>query len=383
MKITKVLGALVSSATVTAGAKNLWLDTTPNTVMPYALLKGHGVPLGGGDTWNRFPVTGNSSGGAFCLMNTHGPGVSGGTPSLFPHVHKKTYENFYARKGRVQLWGQNLDGFLKNTTAQQTRILGPGDFGAIPTNGIHTFQMLEPDTVLTGVLVPGGFEEFFFNMATPTFDFRSLNSWDVYPQQNFTPRADAVNGIGGSGNWYNGSNTLTGNSVSPNFIAKNYGPKWLNNEHGYYQIVTPFVTGKETDNKFAQGTITMSLKKPNQTAPTVKLPYHTAFMMEEGQLSVTIEGYDPVHLIDSDVVFIPAFTPFTYYAEVEFTKFMYVSGGGDGLDAILMKGGSSYGKALYPQDQSEATAFNAPGISGPGRGPSKPGKLVNVSNLRI
>jgi quercetin dioxygenase-like cupin family protein len=351
--------------------------------MPYALLKGRGVPLGGGDTWNRFPVTGNSSGGAFCVMNTNGPGVATGGPSLFPHVHKKTYENFYARKGRVQVWGQNLDGFLTNTTVQQTRILGPGDFGGIPTNGIHTFQMLEPDTMLTGVLVPGGFEQFFFKMASPTFDFRTINSWDVYPQMNFTPRADAVNGMAGHGNWYNGPNTLPGSSVPPNFIAKNHGPKWLNSQHGYFQIVTPFVTGKETDNKFGQGTITMSMKNATQTAPTMKLPYHTAFMMEEGKLAVNLDGYDQAHLIDGDVVFVPAHTPFTYYAEAEFTKFMYVSGGGDGLDAILIKGGSPYDKALYPQDQSEATPFNAPGISGPGPAPGKPPMAMNVPHLRI
>jgi quercetin dioxygenase-like cupin family protein len=334
--------------------------------MPYALLKGHGLPLGEGDTWNRFPVTGNSSGGAFCIMNTHGPGEPGKVPRLFPHIHKKTYENFYARKGRVQLWGQDLEGFLKNTTVQQTRILGPGDFGAIPPNGIHTFQMLEPDTVLTGVLVPGGFEKFFFAMASPTFDFRSLNNWDVYPQQTFSPRTDAMNGIAGSGNWYNGSNTLPG-KATPNFVAKNYGPKWMNSQHGYHQIVTPFVTGKETDNKFSQGTITMSLRKANETVPTLKLPVHTAFVMEEGQLGVDVDGYDHVHLIDGDVVFIPANTPFKYYAEAEFTKFMYVSGGANGLDATLITAGSTFDKAIYPQDQSEATPFNAPGISGPHR----------------
>jgi quercetin dioxygenase-like cupin family protein len=380
MKLETVLATVILGATTTSAAKNLWLDTTPNSVMPYALIKGRGVPLGGGDTWNRFPVTGNSSGGAFCIMNTHGPGASEG-PRLFPHVHRKTYENFYARKGRVQLWGQDLDGFLKGTSVQQTRILGPGDFGAIPTNGIHTFQMIEPDTLLTGVLVPGGFEEFFFNMASPSFNPMSLNSWDVYPQLNFTARPDAVNGIAGSGNWYNGSNTLTGNSRTPNFVAKNYGPKWLNSQHGYHQIVTPFVTGKETDNKFAQGTITMSLKKAEHTAPSMKLPFHTAFMMEEGQLGVTVDGYDHIRLIDGDVVFIPANTPFTYYAEAEFTKFMYVSGGGDGLDAVLMKGGKSYGKAIYPLDQSEATPFSAPGISGPA--PEKSLTALGISSFRI
>jgi hypothetical protein len=190
--------------------------------------------------------------------------------------------------------------------------------------------------------------------------------------------------MAGPGNWYNGPNPLPGSSVPPNFIAKNYGPKWLNSQHGYFQIVTPFATGKETDNKFGQGTITMSMKNATQTAPTLRLAHHTAFMMEEGKLAVNLDGYDPAHLIDGDVVFIPANTPFTYSADAEFTKFMYVSGGGDGLDAMLIKGGKPYDKALYPVDQSEATPFNAPGISGPGPAPpGKPPMAMKVPHLRI
>jgi hypothetical protein len=183
MKSTAVISAviIISSATLILGGKSM---AKYYTEFSNAICTFEGTWRA---TWWRrhmepFSRTGNSSGGAFCVMNTHGPGQNtGGSPGLFPHVHRKTYENFYTRKGRVQLWGQSLDGFLKNTTVQQTRILGPGDFGAIPNGGIHTFSMLEPDTVLTGVLVPGGFEEFFFKMASPKFDFRSLNSFDVYP----------------------------------------------------------------------------------------------------------------------------------------------------------------------------------------------------------
>lgn len=367
MKSTLV--ALLFVLHTVSAAKSLWLDTTPQSPMPYALKKGRGIALGGGNT---FPVTGNSSGQAFCVLHTNAAGSYSTNVGLFPHVHKKTYENFYAVKGRVQLWGQNLDTFLANTSEQETRILSQGDIGAIPWNTIHTFTLLEPDTQLTGVLVPGGFEEFFFNMQmSPTpnpgtlpgaggFDISELAKWDVYPQLNFTARRDVVNGkAGGQGRWYNGANTLPGKSpTAPIWVAKNYGPKFLHEETEggrRYQIVTPFVTGLETNGTFSQGTITISPflsasgSGGETKAKTVKSTVATAFMVEEGQLEVAVDGYDePASLIDGDLVFVPANTSFSYVAKAEFTKFMYVTGGGNGIDKQLMNKARSWNSAFYP-----------------------------------
>jgi hypothetical protein len=212
-----VLGAVTWASSLALGA-SLWVDTTPQTVQPYVLKKGRGVKLGGRNT---FPVTGNSSGEAFCVLNTNGGSSGGG--GVFPHVHKKTYENFYSFKGRTQIWGQNLDTYLANSSTQTTRIFGPGDFGAISRNTIHTFSLMEPDTQLTGVLVPGGFEEFFFNMGSiPLSDFpggwpdpAALAKWDVNPQMDFVPRRDVVNGKAGPGAWYDGVNLLPSDASAP------------------------------------------------------------------------------------------------------------------------------------------------------------------------
>ncbi|KAE9382166.1 RmlC-like cupin [Stipitochalara longipes BDJ] len=327
---------------------------TPQMVRPYVLPKGYGISQGYGDTWNIYPVTGNSSGGAFCLMITNGPGAPGS--GVFPHVHKKTHENFYASKGRVQLWGQNLDSFIANRSEQQTRVLSQGDIGSIPPNTIHTFQLIDPDTSLTGVLVPGGFEEFFFTSATDPsqmFNLSNLPKWDVYPQLNFSARQDAVNGVAGAGNWHNGSNTAADSVSAPRFVAKNYGPKYLNSEFGYYQLITPLVTGPGSNNRFTQGTITMSPKLSNETAALTSTPQHLAFLMEEGMLYVTING-ESAHLIDGDVVFVPANTTFSYFAEVPFTKFMYVSAGADGLDTQLLKNSIAWESAFYPTQNAHS-----------------------------
>jgi len=344
------LAILLCAVSGVSGA-SLWLETTPQSVMPYALKKGKGIRNGMGDTWNTYPITGNSSGKAFCLLNTNGPGQlrKGSAPGLFPHVHKKTYENFYSFKGRVQLWGQNLDSYLGNSSIQTTRILGPGDFGGIPLNTIHTFALLEPDTQLTGVLVPGGFEEFFFNMASTGFQPAALAKWDVYPQTDFAPRTDTVDGRAGPGNWYDGANNLPEGMSSPIWVAKNYGPKWLSSQGGRYQIVTPFVTPAQTDNMFSQGTLTVSMLSAGKAAPRIKSPVATAFQMEEGQLALTVEGYDTIHLIEGDVAFIPGNTSFSYAAEADFTNTMYVSGAGRGFEVDLMEGGKAWNSAFYPQ----------------------------------
>ncbi|KAF8854281.1 hypothetical protein BDZ45DRAFT_677025 [Acephala macrosclerotiorum] len=147
-----------------------------------------------GPKTNIYAVTGNSSNFAFCLLITNG--LSSNDSGVFPHVHKKTHENFYNSEGRAQPWSQSLSQFLTNTditsSGQQTRILDQGDIGSVPPNTIYTFQLVDPDTSPTGVLVPGGFEKLFFALETNPSIFISptaLATYEVYPQTNFTPLA--------------------------------------------------------------------------------------------------------------------------------------------------------------------------------------------------
>ncbi|CAK7224208.1 hypothetical protein SEUCBS140593_005494 [Sporothrix eucalyptigena] len=364
-----IVTLLSTAGLVSANAPStpsLWVTTTPQSPVPYALKKGNGIRLGD----NLFPITGNSSGGAFCIMNTNDAGIPlGSVPGLlFPHVHRKTFENFYATKGRVQLWGQNLETYRKNTSTQQTRTLSQGDFGGIPPGTIHTFMLLEPDTELTGVLVPGGFEEFFFHMSDSNannnqtlpgaggFDTSSLAKWDVFPQMDFVPRRDVVNGreANGTGHWYDGPNPLPSNESAPIWIAKNYGPKYLVTDGGRYHVVAPLVTGQQTNNTFSQGTITLSQQTAGMAPPTVNYTMATAFLLQEGELEVTVAGYAPIRLIDGDAVFVPANVSFSYHATAEFTKFMYVTGGDD-LDTGLIAKGTPWKSAFYPQ-QSPASS---------------------------
>ncbi|KAH8660045.1 RmlC-like cupin domain-containing protein [Xylariales sp. PMI_506] len=342
----------------------LVLAEAPGTAQPYVLRKGAGQAVQVGSQIYRFSVTGNSSDGAFTLMQTNAPDST--ALGVLPHTHLTHYENFYCTKGRVQVWAET------EASGEQARVLTAGDYGAVPQNTTHTFQITDPDTQLTGVIQPGGFEALFIAIAQDSYysavgaEFvpaatveegldesliTALEEFDVYAQLDYTPRRDFVNGTaGGSGNWHNGTNTLAADSVTPNFIAKNYGPKYLNTDDGIYRLLAPLATGNQTSNNFTMGTMTMSPLLSNMTIPaTVSYSQPLAFQLEEGMLVLQVEGYtDPVSLIQGDVIFLPANTTFSYYAAVSFTHLLYVSGGADGIDYDLMSRSESWDYATYP-----------------------------------
>lgn len=130
---------------------DLYLENAPSSPRPYIIphyADSHSVYVG--SQVYRFPVTGPSSDYAFTLMSTNAP--ASGSLGVLPHIHQAHYENFFNFKGRFQLWAQ------KDDAEQQGRLLTQGDYGSVPRNTTHTFQILDPDTEMVGVVVPGGFE---------------------------------------------------------------------------------------------------------------------------------------------------------------------------------------------------------------------------------
>lgn len=353
-----------STAWPAAETSNIVVDRAPQSPRPYVLRKGTGQMLVVGQQIYGFSVTGNSSGGAFTLLQTN----AAASPLLgvVPHLHKLFYESFYCVKGRLQVWTDT------EATGAQARVLTAGDYGSVPTNTIHTFQVTDPDTRFSGVIHPGGFEELFVRISrgdflsvvgsefipqpaeTTEFVFNStviedLKHFDVYAQLDYVTRRDIVNGsAGGPEDWHNGPNTLGADEAAPYFIAKNYGPKYLNTDDGVYRLIAPLATDKQTGGNVTMGTITMSPLLSNQTATRLSFLHPIAFQLEEGALVVEVDGYDAATLIDGDVVFVPANTAFRYYAIAAFTKFLYVSGGSGGFDDYLLQRAISWDYATYP-----------------------------------
>ncbi|KAK8213706.1 RmlC-like cupin domain-containing protein [Phyllosticta capitalensis] len=388
MKANLLAGALASvlplttaapalpSSNGSSNADNLYVSTAPDTPQPYILPKMAGRAVAVGQQIYRFSVTGNASAGAFTLMQTNAPGSS--ELGVLPHIHKKHYENFYCTKGSFQLWAQS------NTTTnatQQARVLTQGDYGAVPPETIHTFQITDPDTQLTGIISPGGFEELFIAIGDGDYTsstgseyvpaasnssssgagsssslISALESFDVYAQLSFNPRRDLVNGTaGGANTWHTASTPLAVDTSSPAFVAKGYGPKYLwrgDAGSGQYAVVAPLVTETQSGGNFTMGTITLSPRSANASfASTEKtsLPVHVALQVEEGEVVVEIDGFaGQARAIQGDVVFVPKDTAWSWWASRPFTKVLYVSGGVGGVEEKFLSQAESWNWITYP-----------------------------------
>lgn len=173
-----------------------------------------------------------------------------------------------------------------------------------------------------------------------------LESFDVYTQ-NYTPRADAVNGAAPAGStWHTGSNALANDSSTPFFLAKDYGPQYLNNQTGSYRIIQPLVTPVQSGGNFTLSTITMARVAVTDVAESV-YPGHSAFEILDGQLKVLISG-ETLSLLQGDVVFIPGNTTYKFSSDVAYTKVLCISQGADGLDSELIAGGKSWDSPVWP-----------------------------------
>lgn len=378
----------------TDATSSLWVSEVPSSPRPYAV-RHYGIPgvVVGAQTY-RFPVTGPSSDKAFTLISTGAP--ASGSLGVLPHAHLSHYENFFCLKGRFQLWTASAATFEN----EEARLLTPGDYGAVPHNTTHTFQVLDPDTDMVGVIQPGGFEDLFYALANANYTsplqspydindaspynatsssppaevIAALESFDVYAQLNFTPSRELVNGsysaAKGSGDvngWHAAAAELGADEKTPYFVAKDFGPKWLSDEAGFYQIVQPLVTPTQSAGNFTLAAIILSEKLSNESAMSIPgndtsaatgnsasgstaLTGHSAFEVLEGLLSFEING-ETIQLATGDVVFVPAGTAFQYYSVVPFTKVYYISQGADGLDTRLMANGvSGWEYPAWPSD---------------------------------
>ncbi|CZR62862.1 related to Quercetin 2,3-dioxygenase [Phialocephala subalpina] len=270
----------------------------------------------------RFPATGPSSDYAFSLIQTNALGST--ALGVLPHLHEVHYENFFNFRGRFQLWTDKYDDENLHTPILRCLVsfnradvdlfyaLSSGDYTA------STFTPYDPSANASSVGLSAGL------IAT-------LEGFDVYSQSTYSPRRDAVNGTAPAN---------TTGCLHPYFVAKDYGPNYLNSQ-SEYQVIQPLVTGTQSANNFTPSTITMERVSSNATVPTRQFPGHAAFEVLEGSLQVEMLG-EKVSLLQGDVVFIPGNTTYNYYSEVAYTKFLHVGQGAEGLDSVLIQGVESW-----------------------------------------
>lgn len=363
-------GAIVAASVAPRQSGSLLVDVAPDHPRPYVLprFKGRAIKLTPSDII-RFAITANSSDGAFSMVQHNGK--SSGWTVARPHTHEQAHEHFYCLRGRAELWAK------KNTTgaSHEARVATVGDYGNAPPGTIHTFQLVDPDSQLNHIFHPAGFEHLFdefsigdyesvvespyvplpedpdpFGPMTPEIDAQ-LRALDliVAPTEEYVPRRDMINGTAGDAGlpWHDGPNTLPEDPTEPYFVAHNYGPAYLNTEAGY-KVVQPLVTPAQTGGNFTMGTMILSPRLDNETATAATLPHHFALEVQEGQLVLEVDGFDTASLLQGDVAFVPAEMSFSFYATVPFTKFLYMNGGGQGLDQKLLEKSIPWEFPAYP-----------------------------------
>jgi quercetin dioxygenase-like cupin family protein len=99
-------------------------------------------------------LTGEDTGGAFCLLADHPPAGWG----LPPHRHAREAETIYVLEGRFEL-----------TVGGERRELGPGDAGHIPAGVLHSGGTLgeEPGRRVV-IFSPAGAERIFLDAGSKT-----------------------------------------------------------------------------------------------------------------------------------------------------------------------------------------------------------------------
>jgi quercetin dioxygenase-like cupin family protein len=105
-----------------------------------------------GDTYT-FLATGESTGGAFALMEASIPPGSG----PLPHVHTNEDESFYV-----------LAGVLEVSAGEDTFVARVGDFVFVPRGTLHCFKNPGVDAVRALILAaPAGLDRFFHEIGSP------------------------------------------------------------------------------------------------------------------------------------------------------------------------------------------------------------------------
>ena len=121
---------------------------TPNA---HAVHPGEGAVADMGAVQMRLLAGSLHTDSAFALAEFSGTAAG---PWTVPHRHQATQESFYV-----------LDGLFAFTVGEETVEAGPGSYVLVPIGARHVFQAAEGGGRLLTLMVPGGLEAMFFELA--------------------------------------------------------------------------------------------------------------------------------------------------------------------------------------------------------------------------
>lgn len=291
----------------------------------------------------RLLVTGKETDNAFAVVGT------GGTfdkPIGF-HYHKEAHDVFLCLKGKINVWA--------NDTA---RSLGPGDFASVPPGTIHQYQIDSLHSEFIGLIIPGGWEEFFRFIGEPyvgplfpTNDRRNpfevlipklmaaTEKFDMIPvreKAQFDPQP-----------WDGSEIKLPGVCEDGGyFLREGAGDKWVLGG----TVVRPLARREETNGRFSIYSLeASSLHAGKGLSKQLKFrKTHHALYTVEGVVKIVIDGSEVVTTV-GETTFVPAGTSWSVNAESVYAR-VYVFANGGGVGEILTSLGERYEFSAVPSE---------------------------------
>ena len=290
----------------------------------------------------RLLVTGKETDNAFAVVGTGG---AEGAPIGF-HYHRETHDVFLCLKGAVNVWADD-----------QCRTLGPGDLASVPPGTVHQYQILGSYTEFVGLIVPGGWEEFFRDIGEPydgpmfpLVDDRNVfevlipklkaasEKFDMIPVRDHPQIAPQ--------DWVDGKDdTLPGQS-KPYFLRAGRGPRYLLGGI----VCSPLVTTAESSGRFSIAVIEGSAwHTGNPLSVQMRFKYvHHAFQIAAGSIGVTINGRETAEMHEGETIYVPKDTSFYLKFKSRYAK-VHVFVGGGGLVDLLCRAGKPFQQSIPPE----------------------------------
>ncbi|KAL2847080.1 RmlC-like cupin domain-containing protein [Aspergillus pseudodeflectus] len=291
----------------------------------------------------RLLVTGKVSDGAIALVSTGG---SGGDPIGF-HYHREAHDVFLCLKGHVNVWVND-----------QARTMGPGDFTSVPPGVIHQYQILGNRSEFIGLIVPGGWEDFFrflgepyAGVMWPATDDRNpfevliprlkeaAERFDMVPQLHVQPFAPQP--------WVDGQDNVLPGNLRPYFLRAGTEPAYLLGG----SVVRVLATTEESGGRFAIGSLEGSSFHENKTlaAGLVFPSVHHAFHIVEGTFGFDVDGA-AVTLTAAETLYVPKGSRFKLRYRSRYAK-AYVFASGGGLVELFAETGEEYALPIIPETE--------------------------------
>lgn len=260
-----------------------------------------------------------------------------------------------------------MTGQMRVWVNGKPRDLIAGDFAMVPGYNNHSYQFIAQETEFMGLIQPAGFDDFFTNISSPWSPRYNVpfppdqpkpfpgatfaavaQSYDV---QRINASISAAEGVWGEPtggqDWHESNGTLPNDAKTPYFLPNGAGPHhWLESAGA---VISPLATAVQTAGNFTIAQV--SLRKSDQHSLGNQTHWvsadHQFFYGMRGEVMVGVAG-EQIRIITGDSLFVPAGTNVTISSSVNYSKFLFCSGGPNGIDSQMIQSGKSWAYSTPP-----------------------------------